>query len=48
MYADQGGAVVIPRDAVDRVLDEGVDIEAEDEAYKEQVRSEDREAVLDG
>jgi len=48
VYADRAGAVVIPADDVDAVLDEAVQVEAEDASYKEQVAAETREDVLDG
>jgi regulator of RNase E activity RraA len=40
IYADGTGAVVVPGEAAEDVLDEAVAIEGEDEAYKEQVAEE--------
>lgn len=48
IYLDGAGGVVLPRGSADGILDEAVEIEREDEAYKEQVRTEDRDAILAG
>lgn len=48
VYADEAGAVVIPADDVDEVLDEAVEIEREDARYKQAVAEETRERVLSG
>lgn len=48
VYVDRAGGVVLPEGSVDEILDEAVEIEREDEAYKEEVRDEDRQAILAG
>jgi regulator of RNase E activity RraA len=40
VYADSAGAVVIPADSLDRVLDEAAKVEAEDHEADEQIRQE--------
>lgn len=48
VYLDRAGGVVLPAGVVDDLLDEAIRIEAEDEAYKQAVAEEDRQAILAG
>lgn len=46
VYADRGGAVVIPEERLDEVLDRAVEVGEEDQARREDVRSEDPDEIL--
>lgn len=46
IYADDAGAVVIPEDVLDDVMDRAVEIEAEDTETVETIRQEDPEEIL--
>lgn len=47
VYADGAGAVVLPRDHVEELLDRAVEIEAEDEETARRVREEDPQEILE-
>ncbi|NDV08826.1 hypothetical protein GXW84_30830 [Rhodococcus sp. IEGM 248] len=45
LYADASGAVVIPAASLHRVIDEAIDIEAEDSRFAEEIAQEDPAAM---
>lgn len=48
IYADASGAVVIPQGSIERVIDEAIQIEAEDDRFVEEIANEDAAAPRRG